>query len=288
MKHLITTARRALCGILSDPSNKGQRLKRLTLGLAWQMYKRTIGLPLVVKLDNGMEYVLEPLSTNSGSVVYTRVYEAATITFLRDHLVPGGYFCDVGAHSGLFALLLASRFRGGICFEPAEDMFRLLRRNLGLNGLLPAYELCATAISSRSGTGFLWSQTAFDGQARLRPEPRLDGNGRCAVVSVSTVDEALLRREISDLALLKIDVEGHEVEVLRGAGKALRKNPAALVVLENNAENFESALDQMASLGLRVFAVSPDGAASIEQAVLSQAQNLFACGPQHPLRARLS
>lgn len=96
--------------VLRDPSNKGQRAFRLLAAFAWQIYKRTVPFPIILPLDNGVYFVADPAAGNSVGAIYTRVYESQYVLFSRKHISGGGVLCDVGAHTGLYTLLLASSF----------------------------------------------------------------------------------------------------------------------------------------------------------------------------------
>ena len=124
----ISTIRGILRYIWTSPSNKGSRLRHVANGIAWQAWKRTVGLPIVLTLDNGRRYFAHPRSGNSVGAIYCRIYEAEYILFLREHICRDeeAVLLDVGAHTGLVTLLLADAFRQGACFEPAPDTFGIL------------------------------------------------------------------------------------------------------------------------------------------------------------------
>jgi FkbM family methyltransferase len=54
---------------------------------------------------------------------------------LRQFLPSEGIIIDVGSHMGIYTLLLAEKFRGGLCLEPADDNFMALENNLFINRL---------------------------------------------------------------------------------------------------------------------------------------------------------
>lgn len=118
MFNSIKSLRGVLYYIFDNPSNKGQKLYRLVLAITWQIYKRIVGLPLIIKLDNGKEFIAEPRSGNSAGAIYTKLYEPEYVMFLRKHTQTNGFMVDVGAQTGLFTLLLSHHLKGGVCFEP--------------------------------------------------------------------------------------------------------------------------------------------------------------------------
>jgi FkbM family methyltransferase len=142
--------------------------------------------------------------------------------FLRPHIDLGDHpvIVDVGANVGQFAaaaLLLWPR-ASLRCFEPDPETFAQLERNLGKR---PEVEPRCAAIGSSNGT-----LTFYRHELSVMSSLRADlvaGRERQDEfpVDVVTLDNAC--RAVRAIDLLKIDVEGFELEVLRGAGEVLRR-----------------------------------------------------------------
>ncbi len=239
-------ARSVVSHIWNDPSNEGQRAKRVAMGLAWQLYKRSVGLPVVIRLDNGYRFIAEPRAGNSSGAIYTRVYESRYTTWLRSHVLPGGSLCDVGANSGLFALQLADLFERGICFEPAPDTFQLLTDNLGLNHL-DQFRCVRAACSSSAGTARLVAVGAF-GCASGLEDTGVVGDRTYEVATVR-IDDALA--ELDGITLLKIDTEGHDPEVLEGARAVLARSPRTVLMVESHPRTFDKLCAFLRSIDWR-------------------------------------
>jgi FkbM family methyltransferase len=270
--------------IVDNPSNEGEKLYRLGLALGWQIYKRTVGLPLVVTLENGLSFVADPISLNSTGVIYTRLYEPEYTQFVREHVVPGGAIIDVGAHVGLFTLQLADLFREGACFEPAADNFRLLERNLRINDLA-AVRAVKLAVSDHEGELDLLVTASHS------PMNRLDRASAVAVerterVGITTLDGYLAAAPLAaEIRFIKLDIEGHELPALRGARRTIEGARAALAIIENSGA---AAICQvLEGLGWAVFAITKRGEVRRDRDALERAYNLVACGPDHPLFARV-
>jgi FkbM family methyltransferase len=268
--------------INDSPSNKGQKLYRFFLAFVWQVYKRTVGLPLISRLDNGASFILLPGSTNSTGNIYVRTYEAEYIYFLRKEVEPGGVFLDIGAHMGLYTLLLKDKFSAGFCFEPAEDNFSALRKNLALNELTEIFESIKMAVSDREGEANLQITGAYSGMNGLNSDA---GTGNTAIVKTTSLDSFVKERKIKEkITLIKIDTEGHEEKVLRGARETLRNNPACLVLFENSGlHSFIRIFDELA---FTVYGIKKDGTVSRKPEDLAGSYNLVAAGPHHPLQRK--
>ncbi len=273
-----SSARGVLRYILENPSNQGQKLYRLFLAAGWQLYKRTIGLPLVVTLDNGLLYMADPLANNATGAIYTRLYEPEYTMFLRQHLRQGGTLIDVGAHSGLYPLLLACILPRGVCFEPTPESFELMARNLRLNAL-DGFRPVRAAVAAKDGVA------GFRITARFGSANRLDSSSTYCVEVVSLDSYVAANPLVEHLGLLKIDVEGGELDVLRGARRLLLDSPTALALIENSQpEAIEEFLEE---LGWRCFAISKKGEILTSKEQKRAAYNLLACGPSHPLSRRI-
>lgn len=142
----------------------------------------------------------------------------------------GQVFLDIGAHIGKWSVFVA-RAQPAVqvyAFEPHPVTFRYLQQNLLLNGLKNVLPVHA-AISSRKGQALLETPRVNTEMSRLVAAP-----GGKDVVQISTrgVDEFLAEQAVAPTAvgLVKIDVEGHELEVLRGM-RGLLERASGLPIL---------------------------------------------------------
>lgn len=143
-------------------------------------------------------------------------------------LVPQGLNAvDVGANRGIYAYWLARRAETVYAFEPlpiASEYLRQARiRNL---------HVAAVALSDRRGVGTLWVP-ALDGEASLCAH--LDAR------SATRTEVALARLDdfaLPDIGFIKVDVEGHEQQVLVGALETIQKwRPTLFVEIEQRYHN---------------------------------------------------
>ncbi|HZS49613.1 MAG TPA: FkbM family methyltransferase [Bryobacterales bacterium] len=152
-------------------------------------------------------------------------YEPEQVACFEKLIHPGDCIFDVGANVGFYAIWFSRLAVAGrvVAFEPDPANVELLRRNLELNKVCNvAVEPCAVsdyagerrfAVDSATGsTGTLESHQTYG--SRLEGGPQM-----FATVRTTTLDEAA--REYGYPALMKIDVEGHELAVLKGARQVL-------------------------------------------------------------------
>jgi FkbM family methyltransferase len=147
---------------------------------------------------------------------------------LNTQLKQGDLYVDVGANYGLHAML-AAHYVGEtgrvFAFEPVPTNLRLLQRNLKLNGFQERSKVFPCALNSTGGE--MVEMTIEPG---LSPAASLaeNFNGSKIQVPTRTLDDCL-DQEGAVPALIKIDVEGAEHEVLKGASETLKKGPPLLV-----------------------------------------------------------
>lgn len=154
-------------------------------------------------------------------------YEPLTTSFLSSNLREGDMAIDVGAHIGIHTIHMASIAKFVVAIEPERLNFSLLKRNIVLNNLKNVVAVPA-ALSDRDGSAELCVERST-GLHSL--EPSADCL-RVVKVKTFTLDTLLKILGFSRVDLLKIDVEGHEFEVLKGARNTLANNPPRFIVIE--------------------------------------------------------
>ena len=137
-------------------------------------------------------------------------------------LQSGQVFYDIGANVGFFAVL-AARLVGPTgkvyAFEPFPQSAEAIRKNAALNGFEQIIEVWQGAVSDRSGSGKLMVQGMCN---TFRLEYNADG-AESITVPLYVIDELVAGEKIRPPDLVKIDVEGHEVQVLRGMRETVRR-----------------------------------------------------------------
>lgn len=144
----------------------------------------------------------------------------------------GGYMLDVGANTGLFALLAAAANPTvKVCaFEPLESVSNLLRANLALNQRLASrINVYQIGLSNAAGT-FDFYETINDiGLVTTSSSLEIEhaqhvGTYRKQVITTETMDGWAARLTAGRISIIKIDVEGHEYAVIEGARDTIARN----------------------------------------------------------------
>ena len=166
--------------------------------------------------------------------VFRENYEPE-LALLERFLSPGKTFIDVGANFGIYTVV-ASKLVGEaghvIAFEPTAQSFAVLRQNIALNGLTNVLAFQA-ALSEKAGTAWLYHGTD-PVRNSLGKDPSWEGGGE--YVSTESLDNVLQREALERVDVIKMDVEGAEELVLRGATRALT-SMLPVVIYEVNPES---------------------------------------------------
>lgn len=179
------------------------------------------------------------LTTNNDNIdrelYYRGSYEAGTLHVIEKCLGPNDIFLDIGANIGLMSLF-ASKCVGSnghvYSFEPEPYNYNLLKKNLSLN---EAQNVATFQVGLGSTSD---SITIFKNQDHNRgtssfikhtPEAT-----ETAIVEVKQLDDFLADNNIDSIKMMKIDVEGWELEVLKGALSTLSNPTAPIICIEYN------------------------------------------------------
>jgi len=161
-------------------------------------------------------------------------FERAETHFVERILRPGMTALDIGAHHGYYTLL-ASMLVGSqgrvIAFEPSPRERIRLERHLRLNKCVNV-SVEQKALGSKPGEADLFMvEGAEDYCNSLRP-PVVDARSRKIRVLVETLDQFLASNHIGSIDFVKLDVEGAELDVLKGASGLLRGLPRPVFMIE--------------------------------------------------------
>lgn len=177
------------------------------------------GLPFICSDDSAV-----------GRVVKKGEYELAEVRCLQHVLLPGKNFIDCGANVGYFTILAAKLLgpTGRVeAFEPDPDNLEILRANVN-NNQFTNVTVHAAAAGLKNGQRFLYQSVGNAGDHRtwndnkeLRPT---------VAVQVEQLDSVLADLERIDV--MKIDVQGDEMQVLQGAQQLINRSPGMVLSIE--------------------------------------------------------
>ncbi|GAB3671025.1 FkbM family methyltransferase [Streptomyces sparsus] len=161
---------------------------------------------------------------------------------LADFCPPGGTAVDIGGWYGPWTRRLARRADRVVTVEPVPHLAQVLRATT------PAHvEVIQAAAADHSGSATLWLPPGGRGDRGVSSLVRRDAvHGTRLEVPCLSVDSL----DLSEVRLLKIDVDGSEQAVLRGAERTVRRwRPALFVELETRIQPYLPVVEQLAGLG---------------------------------------
>ncbi|HSX38024.1 MAG TPA: FkbM family methyltransferase [Chlamydiales bacterium] len=239
--------------------------------LPWKRYLRIlIGLPLgqvwkpIFRLGRASRgsfvYDNRTVFFRAGNTQFASVYfdmfrdgfeaEVATVIDLLTN--DNSVFFDIGANWGHHSLYLASKpgFKGKIvAFEPVPDTFEDLVSVVDQTALHSVIQCKQIALSDKSGTlNMSFPDAISSGMARLDP------NGKGPLVQMDALDHLKLG---VDPDVIKLDAEGEEANILRGASQLIRRcKPMIIFESFREVDNASAALERfrlLADLGYTFF-----------------------------------
>jgi FkbM family methyltransferase len=211
--------------VWTHPSNRSRRLRRLMRAIVFQVGARLLrSRSMVVPFGERSRLRALLHVYSSTKALYANPPDWPEMLVWKRYLRPGDLFVDVGANVGVYSVWAADLGARVIAVEPNADAAERLRENAELNG----YEIRVAPVALSDAPGFIRFTTGLDMSNHVVDALEAPGT---ELVPASTLD-ALLGDATA--AGVKIDVEGAESLVLRGATRALGDHRIKLLQLEWN------------------------------------------------------
>jgi len=158
-------------------------------------------------------------------VFFSKFYEPETTAYMRS--MKGNVLFDIGSHLGRFSIINSGNFKKIYSVEPQAENFQYLEKNIRLNKIKNIIPL-NVAVSDREGKVNISDLNINTGVVTISEKGK--------ETAAKTLDGLIkdFRIPIHDVNIIKIDVEGHEINVLKGA-KNLLKKEAPIIVMESFA-----------------------------------------------------
>jgi FkbM family methyltransferase len=226
-----------------------QALKRLRRLLTAEPESAEVVLPW------GLTMRIKPREDLGRALWHKGIYDLTLCEAIWRLLDRGESAIDVGANVGYISGLMAARSgpEGSVvAFEPHPKIFLELVSNLASWRKQPVARIRAVelALSSSSGSATLQEPVDFEKQGGTASIVS-DGSAGIAITT-TRLDEMRLDSPVIDL--MKIDVEGHELEVLLGSRKLLEAGMIRDIIYEDHSRSFSSpAASLLADLSYSIF-----------------------------------
>jgi FkbM family methyltransferase len=210
----------------THPLTRKAPLKAWARFVSWQIRSR-MQEEVIVPWIAGQRLAVRRGMAGATGNIYVGLHEFADMMFVLHFLRRGDLFLDIGANVGSYAILAS-----GVCrattwaFEPDPNTVRSLKRNVAINDLdelVTVYELALGAIEGEvpfsigQDTGNRVTTSSGEKNVRMVSQQRLD---------------ALIGGDPQSIMMIKMDVEGYEEEVLRGAEALLANECLKIIDIE--------------------------------------------------------
>ena len=251
--------------------------------------------PLTVEAG-GLSYVLAAEGAVAKQMWSGRYFERHELEFVLSVLEPGMTFVDVGANVGMFAIPGAKKVKSGrvLAFEPTAWTYGRLVRNARLNGVTNL-EAVHCALGDSAGEAVLQvNEVGKDGLNTIgRPTHAESKVVAVERVPIARLDDVLRERGISHADVVKIDTEGAELFVLRGAERLLKAADAPVILYEGGvmSKGFDyhpvESMWLLQKCGYSVFIQDSNSGRISVPNDSAYGANRIAVKPSHPTYARI-
>lgn len=250
---------------------------------------------MVARYPDGRRFAIAERDLMYSPIFFFGEYEPAESAVVRHVLEPGDFAVDVGANHGWFSILMASTVSpaGSVwAIEPVPATASRLARNTGRNPELPI-QIFEVALGAKTGEAVIHLFEGLpDGHASASTLGRGDHLG--VRVPRRTLDELLAGETRRPPTLVKLDAEGAELDVLRGAAETIASPAAPMWLIEANrttsaAFGYEppTLIEHLRKLNeYRVYRVDADGVAAESNPEDAHGVTWLCVPPWHHARAR--
>lgn len=253
----------SIAGRLYPPRRRPVLLRKFIAGLATVAVGINYRATTNTRLPNGMKIRVVWVEGIGWGMCVHDDWEPETTSTITNFLKPGMAFADVGAYVGQYTLLAAGLGATVHAFEADPQTYDLLAHNVATN-MLRNVRVNHSAVSDQCGFATFYRGPAdrmWGGS--LKP---LEERATPASVPTVTLDAYAAQQGIGRIDLMKIDVEGAELQALRGARGILSTKPRPTMVIEfceKNQRAYGSTRTKLAEYlyaeGFELLRITPEG-----------------------------
>ncbi|RDC56210.1 FkbM family methyltransferase [Pedobacter chinensis] len=214
--------------IHEHPLAKRHLLRAYFKFISWQIRSRLTSGFQKVKFINGIHFFAKSGLTGITGNIYTGLHEFNDMGFLLHFLRNEDTFFDVGANVGAYTLLASGVCRSKtISFEPVPTTYHILKKNINLNKLNDLVTIENKGVGSEEGNLRFTAEEDTTNHVILEDQEHQNS----ILVPIVFLDNYY---PANNPALIKIDVEGFETAVLKGADQILNDKALKAIIIELN------------------------------------------------------
>jgi len=222
--------------LVSHPLTKKQPVRAIIRFLKWQVGASINNCPIIYQYTNKSKLVISKGMTGATGNLYFGLHEFEDMAFLLHFLRKEDLFLDAGANVGSYTVLASAHVGcNSICVEPVPSTFQNLLNNIYINKINERVNSLNIGLGKASATmKFTKTLDTVNHIATESDENTIE-------VPIESIDEIV---DLNIPTLIKMDVEGYETEVLKGAMKTLENSKLKAIIIELNGSGERYGFDE--------------------------------------------
>lgn len=212
------------------PLTKEEVLKAMKRFIKWQLHTKLFPFPVIFPFVGNTRLIIQKGLKAATGNLYCGLMEFEEMSFVLHFLNENDLFIDIGANVGTYTVLASGYCRAQtIAIEPIPVTFRHLTDNIAINhisSLVSAFNIGLGSNRSKLKFTSMW-----DTYNNVITDDNLVKEKYFIEVEVRTLDDLLQDKQP---LLLKIDVEGFEYDIIKGATQTLAKSSLKAIIIELN------------------------------------------------------
>ena len=210
-------------------------------------------------IHSGLQFCMKTGNASSDHILKHGIFEYSLIKWCEQYLTSEGVFVDIGAHMGTYSLILSKKCKEVYAFEAQRSTFDCLNIGICANN---RYNIKAinVALGSNERIVTLHHVSEDGGGSTVRADIPTISNQKILneeIVTMKTLDSY----KIKNIDFIKIDVEGYELEVIKGASMTLIDNNFPPFIFEAWSDEWyfkdkDLLLSYVKDLGYKVYPIS--------------------------------
>lgn len=248
--------------VITHPLNRNNKIKSIFRLLKWQINARLNPYPVIYPWTDKTKLIIQKGMAGATGNLYCGLHEYNDMAFLLHFLREEDTFVDIGANIGSYTVLASGHIRANtVSFEPAPSTFHHLENNIRINNIMDKVTAFNIALGSKKGSANFTSSLDTVNHIAGKNE-----TNETIKVPVDLLDNILNKKKP---ALIKMDVEGFENEVIMGALETLKQNELKAIIIELNGSGARYGYDEniihqtLTNLGFKPFQYIPSERALI-------------------------
>ncbi|MCA9884224.1 MAG: FkbM family methyltransferase [Anaerolineae bacterium] len=177
-----------------------------------------------ITLANGVRWPIDTALTAHRELLFSGVYQPALVNALRPYAVPGAYCMDVGSNIGFFAMDFAAQVgpEGQVAaFEANPALVERIQTVVEINHY-GHVQIIPQAVFHTSGQEVTFYVSKYEGKSSLSADLVTERLSEVTVTTI-TIDDFIVQQGWQRLDVIKMDIEGADVDALIGAEQSIRR-----------------------------------------------------------------